>query len=100
MRGLVPGCKALDEPGREDSMTATVLETYDPRTFRARTFYDATPRFRDGTDTLFAPAVTMPLLSISDMPVGVQLMGQQHDDARLTAMARWLLRTVPPVVVG
>src|SRR5262247_2442457 len=32
-------------------MTATALETYDPRTFRARTFYDATPRFRDGTDT-------------------------------------------------
>jgi Asp-tRNA(Asn)/Glu-tRNA(Gln) amidotransferase A subunit family amidase len=32
-------------------MTATVLDTYDPRTFRARTFYDATPRFRDGTDT-------------------------------------------------
>src|SRR4029453_9388902 len=32
-------------------MTATALETYDPRTFRARTFYDAAPRFRDGTDT-------------------------------------------------
>jgi Asp-tRNA(Asn)/Glu-tRNA(Gln) amidotransferase A subunit family amidase len=32
-------------------MTTTALETYDPRTFRARTFYDATPRFRDGTDT-------------------------------------------------
>ena len=28
-----------------------------------------------------------------------QLMGQQHDDARITAMARWLLETVPPVVV-
>ena len=27
------------------------LENYDPRTFQARTFYDATPRFRDGTDT-------------------------------------------------
>jgi len=32
-------------------MTATVLETYDPRTFRARTFYDATSHFHDGTDT-------------------------------------------------
>jgi hypothetical protein len=28
-------------------MTATVLETYDPRTFPARTFYDATSHFRD-----------------------------------------------------
>jgi len=26
-------------------------------------------------------------------------MGQQHDDAHITAMARWLLETVPPVVV-
>jgi len=33
------------------------------------------------------------------MPVGVQLMGQQHDDARITALARWLLGAVPPVVV-
>jgi Asp-tRNA(Asn)/Glu-tRNA(Gln) amidotransferase A subunit family amidase len=32
-------------------MTATGLDTYDPRTFRARAFYDATPRFHDGTDT-------------------------------------------------
>jgi Asp-tRNA(Asn)/Glu-tRNA(Gln) amidotransferase A subunit family amidase len=36
---------------------------------------------------------------VGGMPVGVQLMGQQHDDARITAMARWLLETVPPVVV-
>jgi len=49
---------------------------------------------------LFAPALTMPLMSVNSMPVGVQLMGQQHDDARITAMARWLLETVPPVVVG
>jgi Asp-tRNA(Asn)/Glu-tRNA(Gln) amidotransferase A subunit family amidase len=48
---------------------------------------------------LFAPAVTVPLISVSDMPVGVQLMGQQHDDARITALARWLLEMVPPVVV-
>src|SRR5262245_55769578 len=33
------------------------------------------------------------------MPVGVQLMGQQHDDARITALARWLLETVPRAVV-
>ena len=48
---------------------------------------------------LFAPAVTMPLMSVDGMPVGVQLMGQQHEDARITAMARWLLGEVPPIVV-
>ena len=47
----------------------------------------------------FAPAVTLPLMSVSGMPVGVQLMGQPHDDARITALARWLLGTVSPVAV-
>jgi Asp-tRNA(Asn)/Glu-tRNA(Gln) amidotransferase A subunit family amidase len=55
--------------------------------------------FNYPSSMLFAPAVTVPLMSVSGLPVGVQLMGQQHEDARITAMARWLLETVPPVVV-
>jgi Asp-tRNA(Asn)/Glu-tRNA(Gln) amidotransferase A subunit family amidase len=55
--------------------------------------------FNAPSSMLFAPAVTMPLVSISGMPVGVQLMGQQHDDARVTGMARWMLEAVKPVVV-
>jgi Asp-tRNA(Asn)/Glu-tRNA(Gln) amidotransferase A subunit family amidase len=55
--------------------------------------------FNYPSSMLFAPVVTVPLIRVSGMPVGVQLMGQQHDDARITAMARWLLETVPPVVV-
>jgi Asp-tRNA(Asn)/Glu-tRNA(Gln) amidotransferase A subunit family amidase len=49
---------------------------------------------------LFAPAVTVPLMGVSGMPVGVQVMGQQHDDARVTAMARWMLGALPPVVAS
>ena len=41
--------------------------------------------FNTPSSMLFAPAVTMPLLSVDGMPVGVQLMGQQHEDARITA---------------
>jgi Asp-tRNA(Asn)/Glu-tRNA(Gln) amidotransferase A subunit family amidase len=55
--------------------------------------------FNTPSSMLFAPAVTMPLLGVGGMPVGVQLMGQQHDDARITGLARWILETVPPVVV-
>jgi Asp-tRNA(Asn)/Glu-tRNA(Gln) amidotransferase A subunit family amidase len=55
--------------------------------------------FNYPSSMLFAPAITMPLLSVSGMPVGVQLMGQQHADARIVALARWLLDMVPPVVV-
>jgi len=55
--------------------------------------------FNYPSSMLFAPAVTVPLLSVRGMPVGVQVMGQQHDDARVTAIARWMLETLSPVVV-
>jgi Asp-tRNA(Asn)/Glu-tRNA(Gln) amidotransferase A subunit family amidase len=55
--------------------------------------------FNAPSSLLFAPAVTLPLLSVGGMPVGVQLMGQQHEDARITAIARWMLGAVKPVVV-
>jgi len=53
--------------------------------------------FNAPSSLLFAPAVTMPLLAVDGMPIGIQLMGQQHDDARITAMARWALETIAPV---
>jgi len=56
--------------------------------------------FNAPSSMLFAPAVTLPLMSVTGMPVGVQLMGQQHEDAPITALARWMLETVTPVVVG
>jgi Asp-tRNA(Asn)/Glu-tRNA(Gln) amidotransferase A subunit family amidase len=34
------------------------------------------------------------------MPVGTQVMGQPSHDARVTAIARWLLGVISPVVVG
>ena len=54
--------------------------------------------FNAPSSMLFAPAVTLPLMSVDGMPVGVQLMGQQHEDARITALARWALGAVTPVV--
>jgi Asp-tRNA(Asn)/Glu-tRNA(Gln) amidotransferase A subunit family amidase len=55
--------------------------------------------FNAPSSMLFAPAVTMPLVSIGGMPVGVQVMGQPHEDARVTAIARWMLGALTPVVV-
>ncbi|BBK41520.1 amidase [Allostella vacuolata] len=55
--------------------------------------------FNAPSSMLFAPAFTMPLMGVDGMPVGVQLMGQQHEDARITAMARWVVQSVAPVVV-
>ena len=55
--------------------------------------------FNYPSSMLFAPAVTVPLLGVSGMPVGVQLMGQQHQDERMVALARWLAEKMSPVVV-
>ena len=56
--------------------------------------------FNAPSSMLFAPALTMPLLSVGGLPVGVQLVGQQHEDARITALARWVLGAVAPVVAA
>jgi Asp-tRNA(Asn)/Glu-tRNA(Gln) amidotransferase A subunit family amidase len=52
--------------------------------------------FNTPSSMLHAPAVTMPLLGVSGMPVGVQLVGQQHEDARITALARWMMAAIAP----
>jgi Asp-tRNA(Asn)/Glu-tRNA(Gln) amidotransferase A subunit family amidase len=53
--------------------------------------------FNAPSSMLFAPVVTVPLMSVGGMPVGVQVMGQQHEDARMTGIARWLSDTIKRV---
>ncbi len=53
--------------------------------------------FNAPSSMLFAPVVTVPLMSVSGMPVGVQLMGQQNEDARMTGIARWMAETIKRV---
>jgi Asp-tRNA(Asn)/Glu-tRNA(Gln) amidotransferase A subunit family amidase len=37
------------------------------------------------------PAINLPLLeSMNDLPIGVQLVGPRHGDARLLRTAKWL----------
>jgi Asp-tRNA(Asn)/Glu-tRNA(Gln) amidotransferase A subunit family amidase len=56
--------------------------------------------FNTPTSILGAPAVTVPMLAIDGMPVGIQIVGQRHADARTAGIARWLLETVRPIAVG
>jgi Asp-tRNA(Asn)/Glu-tRNA(Gln) amidotransferase A subunit family amidase len=53
--------------------------------------------FNAPSSMLFAPVVTMPLMSIGGMPVGIQVMGQQQEDARMTGIARWMTENVKRV---
>ncbi len=55
--------------------------------------------FNAPSSMLFAPVVTVPLMSIGGMPVGLQLMGQKHEDARITGLARWFDETLKRVSV-
>jgi len=55
--------------------------------------------FNSPTSILGAPAVTVPILAIEGMPVGIQIVGQRHADARTAGIARGLLETVRPVSV-
>jgi len=56
--------------------------------------------FNHPSSLLGAPVVTIPLLAVRGMPVGLQVMGQPHEDARVTAIARWIAQNVPAVKVG
>jgi Asp-tRNA(Asn)/Glu-tRNA(Gln) amidotransferase A subunit family amidase len=53
--------------------------------------------FNAPSSMLFAPVVTVPLMSVGGMPVGVQLMGRQQEDARMTGIARWMIGNVKRV---
>jgi Asp-tRNA(Asn)/Glu-tRNA(Gln) amidotransferase A subunit family amidase len=55
--------------------------------------------FNSPTSILGAPAVTVPMLAIEGMPVGIQIVGQRHADARTAGIARWLFESVKPVSV-
>ena len=53
--------------------------------------------FNYASSMLFAPAVSVPMLAVGGLPVGVQFIGQRHEDARMTALARWLHTEVATV---
>jgi Asp-tRNA(Asn)/Glu-tRNA(Gln) amidotransferase A subunit family amidase len=56
--------------------------------------------FNAPSSMLFAPVVTVPLMSVGGLPVGVQIMGQQHEDARVTGLARWFTETITRIATA
>ena len=55
--------------------------------------------FNTPSSALGAPAVTVPLTAVRGLPMGIQLVGQPHADAQVTAIARWMIETLEPVAV-
>ncbi len=58
------------------------------------------PVFALPASLLLAPAMAVPLLSVEAMPVGIQLVGQPHDDYRIASYAQWIVDNVQPVSVA
>ena len=73
-------------------MTETAPGNYDPRAFRALAFHDATPRFRDGTDTPRAYLERCLETISAREPIVQAFVVLNEADARATAdasTARW-----------
>ncbi|WP_137125490.1 amidase [Roseomonas sp. HF4] len=54
--------------------------------------------FNTPSSGIGAPAVTIPLCAVGGLPMGIQVMAQVQMDAHATAIARWMLETIDPVV--
>jgi Asp-tRNA(Asn)/Glu-tRNA(Gln) amidotransferase A subunit family amidase len=52
-----------------------------------------TPWYNDPSSAIGAPSLGLPLLQVEGVPLGVQLMGFEHEDYSLVAMARWFLES-------
>jgi len=54
--------------------------------------------FNYPTSLMGAPVVTMPMMAVGGLPVGMQIIGQREEDARMTALARWISANIEPTV--
>ena len=55
------------------------------------------PVFNFASSLMGAPCVTIPMLSVNNLPVGIQIITQPEEDARATSYARWIHKNLPPV---
>lgn len=51
------------------------------------------PVFNAPASVAGAPAFSLPLMAVDGMPLGFQLMGFAHGDARGAGIARWILES-------
>lgn len=48
------------------------------------------PSYNAWTSLTGAPSISLPLMAVSGLPVGVQIIGPQHGDHRLTGIGEWI----------
>lgn len=87
--GLADGLISVSSVGPAPPMTNTAKDS-------GITHTTGLPNFNAPTSVLGAPTITLPLLAVDGLPVGVQLIGQMHTDATLSALASWVHSAVTP----
>ena len=102
--GAVPYQQALDDARSFAQSLGEYLE--DCNAIITPSARGAAPKGIDTTgDPVFCtlwtlsglPSLSLPLLEDGEgMPIGVQLVGAPHDDARLLRTANWLIQAVAP----
>ena len=58
------------------------------------------PIFNFASSIVGAPCVTIPMLSVNNLPVGVQIIAQREQDAWATSLAKWIYETIAPVSIN
>jgi Asp-tRNA(Asn)/Glu-tRNA(Gln) amidotransferase A subunit family amidase len=59
-----------------------------------------TPWYNDASSAIGAPIFNLPLLTVEELPLGVQIMGFEGRDEDLAALARWLLGACRVPLIG
>src|SRR5262245_17811928 len=59
-----------------------------------------TPWYNDASSAIGAPTFNLPLLAVEDVPLGIQIMGFEGEDADLAAIGRALLSAFGSQTVG
>ncbi len=59
--------------------------------------FNGSPVMNAPSSALWAPTIALPLLAVAGMPVGVQILGQQHKDAHLAKLALWIANEMTAV---
>ncbi len=91
LRPLCDAMLTLSSPG-----PAPALDYLADAGESAYAFKTGSPSFNAATSVMGAPAITIPMMALRQLPLGVQLIGHAHEDWQLSGYARWLQQSIGP----
>jgi len=87
---LAEVCDAVISP----SAPGVAPPLIDPNTASPAQLPTGNPIFNVIPSLTGAPALSLPLLTVQGLPLGVQFMGQWHEDQKLTGLGAWAMQAL------